>query len=274
MQQSLHRLVDNKIEARDGNLGKVSDFYFDDEFWIVRYMVIDTEELFKEKKVLVSPIVIGKPDLKSSILFVDLTIEQIQKGPDISTKRPLSREDEIRLFEHYSWPFYWKSGLFPGDTISAIIPPSGIPYPSAPYSDLPSASSEDLVKNGNYIENENNLEKHRTADPHLRSVEDVRSYGIHAIDGDIGHVEDLIIDDEMWDILYLVIDTRNWILGKKIVISPRWIKQVNWVDKKVVVDLPREAIKNSPEYHASTIIDQNYKNKLKDYYAQYLNKSN
>ena len=85
-------------------------------------------------------------------------------------------------------------------------------------------------------------------DPHLRSTHDVSGYHIHAADGEIGHVEDFIIDDETWAIRYLIVDTRNWWPGKKVLISPQWIERVSWSESKVFVNLSREAIKQSPEY--------------------------
>ena len=58
-------------------------------------------------------------------------------------------------------------------------------------------------------------------DPHLRSIEAVTGYHIHASDGEIGHVEDFLIEDADWSIRYLVVDTKNWWPGKKVLISPR-----------------------------------------------------
>ena len=58
-------------------------------------------------------------------------------------------------------------------------------------------------------------------DPHLRSIEAVTGYHIHASDGEIGHVEDFLVEDADWSIHYLVVDTKNWWPGKKVLISPR-----------------------------------------------------
>ena len=65
-------------------------------------------------------------------------------------------------------------------------------------------------------------------DPHLRSTRDVSGHHIQAADGEIGHVEDFIIDDETWAIRYLIIDTQNWWPGKKVLVSPQWIERVSW----------------------------------------------
>jgi hypothetical protein len=85
-------------------------------------------------------------------------------------------------------------------------------------------------------------------DPNLRSTHEVSGYNIQAVDGEIGHIEDFIIDDETWAIRYLIIDTRNWGPGNNILLSPQWIESVSWSELKVFVNLTRETIKHSPEY--------------------------
>ena len=75
--------------------------------------------------------------------------------------------------------------------------------------------------------------------PHLRSTRNVAGYHIEATDGMVGHVADFIIDDETWEIRYLVIDTKNWWPGKQVLVSPRWIDRVSWSESKVFVSLSR-----------------------------------
>jgi hypothetical protein len=101
---------------------------------------------------------------------------------------------------------------------------------------------------------------------HLRSSAHVIGYYIHAQDGDIGHVEDFLVDDTTWVIHYMVVDTRNWLPGKNVLVSPHWIEQVDWNDSKVYVDLTQEAIENSPEYDPMAPVDRSYEEKLFEYY--------
>ena len=105
-------------------------------------------------------------------------------------------------------------------------------------------------------------------DSHLRSTIEVNSYNIQASDGEIGHVEDFIIDDETWAIRYLVIDTHNWWPGKKVLVSPQWIERVSWSDSKVFVNLSRESIKNSPEYTEESLITRDYETILYQHYKR------
>ena len=104
-------------------------------------------------------------------------------------------------------------------------------------------------------------------DPHLRSTQDVSDHHIQAVDGEIGHVEDFIIDDEnTWAIRYLIIDTRNWWPGKKVLVSPHWIERISWRESKVFVNLSRETIKRSPEYTEKSLMTRDYENRLHRHY--------
>lgn len=106
--------------------------------------------------------------------------------------------------------------------------------------------------------------------PHLRSVKEVTGYDIQALDGGIGHVEDFILDDEDWTVRYIVVDTRKWLPGRKVLVSPSWTvaDAVDWAGSRVKVDLTKEAVKNSPEYDPSAPVNREYELRLYDYYGR------
>ncbi len=87
-----------------------------------------------------------------------------------------------------------------------------------------------------------------------------------ATDGQIGHVEDFIIDDETWAIRYLIIDTQNWLPGKKVLLSPRWIESVSWDESKVFVSISRKAVEQSPEYTEESLLTREYETGLHKHY--------
>jgi hypothetical protein len=103
-------------------------------------------------------------------------------------------------------------------------------------------------------------------DHHLRSTHAVTGYHIQATDGEIGHVEDFIIDDETWTIRYLLVNTLNWWPGKKVLVSPLWIDRVSWGESKVFVNLSRETIKHSPEYTEEFLLTRDYEDELHRHY--------
>jgi hypothetical protein len=102
-------------------------------------------------------------------------------------------------------------------------------------------------------------------DPCLRSTHDVTGHHVQASDGEIGHVVDFIIDEDNWSIRYLIVDTKNWWPGKHVLISPEWIDRVSWDDHKIFVKVTREAVRQSPEYSASTL-NRDYEDKLHIHY--------
>ena len=62
--------------------------------------------------------------------------------------------------------------------------------------------------------------------PDLHSARTVAGYCLAARDGDIGHVEDFLLDSEAWVIRYIIVDARNWLPGKHVLVSPGWIRDV------------------------------------------------
>lgn len=102
----------------------------------------------------------------------------------------------------------------------------------------------------------------------LRGVKDLFGYKIRATDGEIGYVHDLFFDDDYWTIRYLVVDTGDWLPGRKVLISPPWIEEVRWGDSNVLVNMNKEEVKNSPEYNPSDPINRSYEGRLYDYYGR------
>lgn len=247
MQRNVKNLVGHNIQATDGELGKVHEFYFDDATWTIRYLVVETGNWLSNRKVLLAPASLGKPDWESQRLLVNLTMEQVRNSPVSDTDKPVSRQHEIELAQHYAWPTYWSGGMSVG-SMPGMTPSVPVLDKSVPGHNVSAPEWQD--------------------DLHLRSTRHVTGYHIQATDGEIGHVEDFIIDDAIWAILYLVVDTRNWLPGKNVLLVPRWLKEVNWDTSKVFVDLTRESVKNCPAYDPSQPINKEYEGKISDYYGR------
>ena len=248
MQQTISSMIGYAIRATDGDLGKVDEFYFDDETWTIRYIVVETGNWLSGRKVLIAPAAFGKTQLESRTFSVNLTRAQVNDSPDIDTRRPIHRQQEVELHEHYQWP--WRGGY--GGTFGATP--------------LPLPADEAL------LEREDSASGRRD-DPHLRSTRQITGYHIHATDSEIGHVEDFIVDDEDWTIRFLVVDTRNWLPGKKVLLSPQWIKRVQWDDSSVYFDLTRDSVENSPEFDPSGPISRDYEAFLIEHYGRCMKKN-
>lgn len=231
------------LGARDGEIGRVKDFYFDDQQWPVRYLVADTAKWLAGRQVLIAPHAICNVRRGDGVVEVDLTREQIRESPSIGEEVPVSRQYEREYFTYYNWPYYWQG--------AALWGPGPLPVTEG----LPGPTPDEAVGA-------------ESADPHLRSMNAVAGYYLRGTDGELGHVDDFIIDTLQWVVRYLVIDTRNWWPGKKVLISPDWVQAVSWEEATVRVDLPRELIREAPVYDSSSELTRDYEEKLHRHYSR------
>ena len=228
MLRSIKQLYGKKLGASDGDIGHVKDCYFDDQQWVVRYVIADTGSWLSGRLVLLSPHAFGKILEDGNCLLVNLTRQQIENAPAIESHKPVSRQYEEEYHRYYGWPSYWDGGGMWGVGGFPVAPPQH----SMPIAE-PSRGSH--PEDGD--------------DSHLRSTQAVRDYGIQTSEETIGHVTDFIIDDDSWAIRHLVVETGHWYSGKEIVISPNHIHRISYEETKVFVDVSKQAVMEAPEYH-------------------------
>lgn len=233
------------IGATDGEIGKVKDVYFDDRRWAVRYLVVDTGGWLGGRQVLISPIAIEAVDWDAGQVRVRLTRQQVEGSPDIDTDKPVSRQYETDFLRYYGYPDYWGGPLLWGATAYPFFD-VGAPIPAA----------------------EGEARQAQPCDPHLRSAAEVRGYGIQASDDSIGHLEDLLFEPETWAVRYLVVDTRNWWPGERVVIPPRWIEEMNWPERRVKVGVSRDEVKAAPKFDPAGAINREYEERLHAHYRR------
>jgi uncharacterized protein YrrD len=227
MQRNINSLTGYKMDGIDGEIGKVDQFYFDDDTWTIRYLIVTTGNWFSGRKVLISTNALITNSHKADSFPVNLTMEQILNSPDIDTDKPVSAQQEIELANHYGWMTYWGNGFYAGGALWNMNNPQNV-------------AGREIIKNEDA--------KKPDGDRHLRSSKEVTGYHIHAIDGEIGHLNDFIIDDKTWKLIYAVVDTHNWIGGKKVLLPVSEIIKVEWDDSKIFVDVKIDSIKNAPDF--------------------------
>jgi uncharacterized protein YrrD len=236
------------IHATDGMIGEVDDLYFDDGDWAIRYLVVDTGHWLSGRKVLISPLAIGHLDWMAQQLSVRLTKARIEGSPDIDTRKPVSRQHEAAYSGYYGYPAYWGGaglwgiGAYPGNLMTE-----------------PRLVDEMKTRRTSATET--------SEDCHLRSSKVVIGNHVHATDGDIGHVEDLLVDDDTWAIRYMIVDTSNWWGGHHVLVAPQWIEAVSWPDAKVSVDLTRQAVKDAPPYDSAAQLDRQQEQAIYEHYG-------
>ena len=239
MLHSVKDLQGATLLATDGAIGAAQDGYFDDETWIVRYLVADTGGWLTGRRVLIATVALGAAGGLAGPLAVALTREQIRHSPDIDTDRPISRQHEADLYQYYGYPYYW-GGMGMGMGMGMGVYPLAMPVASAPA---------------------------EAGDAHLRSMREVTGYALRARDGAIGHVADLLVDDADWAIRWLVVDTGSWLLGgRQVLVSPSWITAVSWARREVAVDLRRGTIEHGPSFDPAAPVDRAYETRLYGYY--------
>lgn len=244
MLRSIKDILGYEIQASDGQLGKVEDFFFDDLSWTIRYIVADTGGWLSGRRVLIAPEEAGQPDWETQLLPVALTTERVRKAPSVSTDLPVSRQKEAALAKHYGWVPYWEPGLmaWPG----AAVPPS------APA-----------------IENKDETEGEESpGDPDLRSANEVMGYNVQAAGEDVGEIVDFIAETDTWILRYIVMDTQHLVPGKKILVSPNWTENIEWDKRHVHLELTPDEVRDSPEFDPSAPINRRYEAHLYDYYGR------
>ena len=212
------------IHASDGEIGRVIEFYFDDQTWTVRYFVVRAGSWVSGRDVLLPPGKVVSVDWNRHELIVALTTEQVRTSPDVSTEQPVSRIQEIEQLSHYDQPPYWMLGAEVGGTAIAVD------------AALRAAAAESEQAGA-------------PLPTHLRSSHEVTGYSIEAADGAIGHVKGFLIDDRTWRVEALLVDTAHWWSGRSVMVPTGHVTRVSWGERCIHVSITREAIRSSPAYH-------------------------
>lgn len=220
------------VMATDGPLGTVSDMLFDDATWAVRWLVVDTGTWLNDRRVLIPAAVLGQPDPAVRDIRVRLTMDQVRNSPDVDTQRPVSRQYETGAHDYYGLTPYW--------TMAPYLGGFGYWEGALPNPPIPA---------------ETEVDHHRNDDPNLRSIAAITGYHIHATDGEIGHLADVLVDDRDWSLRYLIVDTSNWWMGKQVLISPRSTRSIRWSEELVNLSVDRDRVKSSPPYDPDQLVD-------------------
>lgn len=239
MLNSVKQLAGFDLVALDGSaIGTVREVYFDDERWVIRHLVVDTGGWLSGRHVLVSPHAVTGIDHEARRVGVALTRRQVEEAPGTETDRPVSRQYETQAYDYYGYPYYWGGGglwgmldLPLGGAIGPLTPPA------TPGDGLDTATRRELAAADR-------------GDPHLRSSREVSGYDVAARDGDIGHVHDFLFDARSWQIVLVVVDTRNWLPDRLVLVPPGWVDSVDWSGHRAVFKVTRQAVESSPPYEA------------------------
>lgn len=235
---NISKLMGWRLSAKDGEIGKITDIYFDDRSWQIRYFIVETGNWLFGRKVLIAPYAVTGVVAADKLLAVGMNKEQIRNSPDIDTDRPVSRQMEAALFDHYSWPYYGGAGMG--------YPTTGMVEGASKFANSQSSDGD--------------------ADIHLRSYSHVSDYMVHNEDGFIGNVFDFVTSDEDWRIPFLIIDTHNWASGDMTYAPTYRISSIDWHTHEVRVGLSTQVLRDSPKYGHQDALSEAFSHDLYKYY--------
>lgn len=239
-----------EVVNEDEEVGKIEDYYFDKDYWVTRYIVVDTGNWLIERDVLISPESIENIDYGEGKIYLNISTDKIENSPPVLKDEPLLRTQEKDLADYFNWPYYWSAAETGKPGVSGLSPNNLI---------------REITIQENMDQQNPNINKEEV-EAGLRSINEMINYNIHAVDGEIGHIEKFILDDDNWLVRYLVVDKRDFLPGKKVVLAPEWITNIDWVREEVKYNLKKEEIKNAPEYDPEIPVSEVYEKKLYEHY--------
>jgi len=245
MFKHLRDLEGFRLAAADGEIGHVTDLYFEDDEWAVRYIVVSTGNWLVGKKVLISPNAVEAVKWDDECIKVGLTREQVRNSPDIETDRPISRQQEAEYHLYYNFPPYWGGVALWGR----------YDQPGAASTEVDTAATKEDHEYG------------AKWDSHLRSAKEVRGYRVEAIDGQVGHLDNLLMEVETWGIRYLVVNTGGWLKKHEVLFTPKLVDKMMWAEAAVNINASRQLVESAPDYDRSTTINRPYEQALFAHYT-------
>lgn len=250
MKYSLKDLKSCKIITTDDADGKVKDILFDENTWIIRYIEADFGMTFASRRLLIPRGLLKEVNLKDKAINISLTSDELKNCPKPEDDKPISRIFEEQLNRHYGTDIYWQNpdyNTYGGTSFG--------PYYNTPR----------IIGTTPPIVADDPENKMKTS---LQNFNEVEGYSIHVSDGKLGHVEDFIVDDNIWQITFLIIDTSSWPWGKKVILPVNQVETIDFGFREARLNLNSETVKNAPEYDSSKLYQDDYGLTLNDYYEK------
>ncbi|HKK58697.1 MAG TPA: PRC-barrel domain-containing protein [Salinivirga sp.] len=241
MKRSLKALLGFDLATTDKEKGKVKDFLFDEERWVIRYLEADQGKILPSKQVLIPRVFLDQPEWSKGKFPVKMSKEDIEKCPATDETLPVSRKYEQELAEHLQLNNYW-----------AVAPPI---IGTSAYPPRPIVTPENQVKE-------------EDVDTNLRSFKEVIGYEVDTSDGSYGELTDIIIDDDDWQIVYFVTNSKYTDTEREVMLAIGWIKEISYVNQRITLEIDFKNMVHAPEYHPATPVNIEFEKKVYDFYGR------
>lgn len=240
--QRTAQLIGFTVNGIDGDVGSIADILFDDESWRIRYLAVRSGGWLDQRTVLVAPHTLVSADVDARVIHVPLSQEQIRHSQTLDTDPPLYRQHELQ--RRAETPPLWT-------TYGGMYEPSMLSYASLTY---------------DAWEHERQSLQEADFDPHLRSAQTIQSYRVESATGELGHVVDLILDDEDWMLRYVVIETGQWFAKQRVLVPTRQVDEISWERRTLVTELSQEQLAASPAYTEALLGEPGFEARLLSHY--------
>jgi len=218
-----------EVWASDGRVGVVDDLYIEDGLGAIRYFVVDTGGWLMGQRVLVATSSVTGVAHISGRMSVALTRAQVQNGPAPESRLGLAPHGQHETADQYEWPHYHVPDVYEDRTMLGVF------VWAPPLDPVREPAPEDAPA------------------PTLRSVRELSGYHILATDGKIGHVDDFIIEQDDCRLRHLIVDTRNWLPGRRVLVEPEMVTGIEFRRKTISVNVNRQGIRGAPEFDPASL---------------------
>jgi uncharacterized protein YrrD len=219
----LSRIHSFDVYATDGEVGRILDFYFGVNDWRIRYILVNTGGWLRERLAFIPPDGICGVNRQEERIDLAIDKNHIEKSPPPESREWFSADFERRFHDHYSLPDSWTFGAVSAEAVKETLPPE--------------VANQDL-----------GFSRRDFGDIQWRRCDALRGHHVLATDGEIGHVEDFLVDVETWTIPLLVVETRNWLPGRHVMMeTERIVETVSWHHGEVRVNLTRDQVRSAPK---------------------------
>ncbi len=227
MLRDTRELTGYAIAAKDGRIGHVSDFFFDKDDWVMRYLVVDTRKWLLREHALLATAIVEAVDSEQQEILMPVTKDQVHKSPDAENIMLISREAELQLMKYWNWAPYW----------------TGTPMGPVVGNDAASAATT-----------EEREMAEDTTESYLRSVKQVLDYKVLAENGELGNVAGFACD-ETWRIKYILVATRHWTPDRTVYVPREDVWDVSWARQQIELTNNVEDLRQAPTVAHDDVLD-------------------
>ena len=236
MRATTQELKGFKVQALDRSIGEVEDFYFDDQSWNIRHVVVGTGKWLEPRHSVIEADFLKPPHWNAHVLPVGLPLDQFKTGLPVNWEKPVFLQKEEELGRDYRWPRYW------GGTDPLFPAPRNI-EPVVDWGRSQTSLAEWDSCGG------------ERGNPHLRSCQALIGYSMEAEKETVGSLLDFVIDDTDWSITYMAVEFQHWLKGKIVYLStkPSGGIRIDWSKNVIALGMTKNEVEYSPDHLISRV---------------------